>query len=278
MTRIVFHLLGEAFTKAVIPNVLQRNLEISTRQPTMLLRLSTRTRNPMKCIFRIATLLSLLGTVVGQGVLSRPVSHFSAEGVTPTVALVRLAIQTHVPVGIEEIDKNFARGTVTVSIDNGTLNDALLAILGKFQGYEWKEEDGVVLVTKTERKAKKNLFDVVLPEYRLRRRASLPEAANLLWMTLSLKLNPAIRGFAGSFAAPEFPHQIEPCDLRNMTVRSILNLLVRSGGSPGWIATVPVSQLDTLPSRGLWTILPADEAIAECIIQRTLDNMSFEGD
>jgi hypothetical protein len=219
-----------------------------------------------------------MGTSVAQGLLSTPIKNFFAQNDSPASVLVRLSLLSHVPFGIESIDETFAHSKINVAIQSGTLNEAYEAILGKMPGYKWEEYDGLILVRKTGSSSEKKLLEVILPRYWLRRRATLPEANNLLVMTLQSQLNPNIGGFAGTFAEQTFPKLLEPCDLRDVKVRSVIAYLVRSSGAPGWIATVPEDSQHELPPSGLWKIIPPDETTAQNTVSNVIASMRFSKD
>lgn len=81
-------------------------------------------------------------------------------------------------------------------------------------------------------------------------------------MTLTVRVDPSIRGFAGHFQAGPGP-RIGPFHESGKSVRELLNLLATSGSPSSWIAYGP-GVFKSEPLKGpFWVILEYAEPLEE---------------
>jgi hypothetical protein len=192
---------------------------------------------------------------IGQALLEKSVPGFSVTQANRLNALLQLAQQQRVPLGIEYVERQALVERISLNVLETSLENLLRMILPADRGYRWSVDDGVVLISNAKISAAPSLLDRVIPDYELKRPATLQEAALLLKMDLELELDPSIGGFAGNFAPGDTTRKIGPLHVKNRTVRQILNALVETAGGAAWIVPIPPRQPDKIPAQGLWRIL-----------------------
>jgi hypothetical protein len=167
-----------------------------------------------------------------------------------------LGQQERIPLGIEYVDRGALEEPIGRDFREATVSEIIRALLGEDKGYAWRVRDGVVNIShKPAAPGKENLFDRVLPDFRIPK-CSVAEASNALYMSLNSQLHPEVTGYAGEYSPGSSRDLIGPLEVRNATVRDILNRLVNSvNRKAAWIVQVPPGHLDELPSGGPWAIL-----------------------
>jgi hypothetical protein len=195
--------------------------------------------------------------------LQRPVAVFSANHVSMVEALLRLGQEQHVCFGIEYVDSHSLLDSISVLVNNATVDDVVREIVSHGKGYDFKQVDGIILVTNAGLPhGNKNLFDHVVPLFSTPR-ASVQEANNALWMQVQVDLNPTITGFAGHYPTGDREDIIDPIEEHLSSVRHLLNLIVGRSKGSSWIARVGQDQLSDVPPSGVWQILEYNRPIAE---------------
>lgn len=190
------------------------------------------------------------------GRVGKTIESFEVEQVTLVDALLRLAQQHHLPLGIEYVDLEALREPIKLKLTQTSIAEALDAIVAQSKGYEWRLSEGVVIVSHVGVPSGRgqNLLDRTLPQFAIPK-CTLAEASNLLRMALDRDLHPDIRGWAGSYNPGSGEKLIGPLTLRNVTVREALNRLVHDLKDAAWVIHVPPGNLDKLPNHGLWTVI-----------------------
>ena len=190
------------------------------------------------------------------------VPEFTATDTTLVGVLLRLGQVARVPIGIEYVDRRALTEPVSVKLGVGTsLEQALNQILSQESGYSWHAYSGVIVISNAKGHNFPTLLDQVLPTYDLPRATTLEQANAVLYMDIVLVQDPSIRGFAGEYSPANTRPSIAPIRLSNVTVRDVLNHLVRCDGSAAWIVHAPASKMAQLPKNGqLWLIVPYNES------------------
>lgn len=195
-------------------------------------------------------------------VLTRHVKTLPLQAPSLVDALLELGKHAKQPFGIEYIDIQELQKPLRVDVPDGTLDNALRAILAGRKGYSWHVEDGVVVVTHASLpKGQGNLLNKVLPSFSVAR-CSPQEAAVQLYMAVDLSLHPGIRGFAGDYSPGLWGKTVGPLNLTNITVREVLNRIASEARQIAWVIQVAPQDMDRLPSSGLWSLVDYEDASA----------------
>jgi len=191
-----------------------------------------------------------------QAKLAGQVKGYDNGGAPLIPTLLSIADAYDLPMGIEKVTKEALARPATIKLEKGSLSRLLDLCVGQAPGYSWALRDGVVHVFGAKELAEPtNLFNLLVPSFEIREQ-NLNVANSRLRMTvLFAKERPA--GIAGShLGSSEFDDQRITFAARNVTLREILNSLVRLHAKSAWIARVPPERLSQLPQAGLWQILP----------------------
>lgn len=188
--------------------------------------------------------------------LSRRVPSFQGQGLCLVDALLKLGQQEQIPLGIEYISREALEKPVGTDMDETTVGKIVQALLRGDKSYNWEVRGSVLNIShKTLPSGNANLLDRVLPEFAIPQ-CSVAEASNVLYMTLDQQLHPWVKGYAGEYNPGDLQNRVGPFQLRNATVREILNRLVSGASkSAAWIVRVPADHLGELPTHGFWTII-----------------------
>lgn len=188
------------------------------------------------------------------------VDSFRADKVSLIDALLQLARQEQIPLGIEYVDFEALEKPIAVNLGPATISEVLDAILKQGSGYSWSVQDCVVNVSHASISENSgNLLNTRLPRFSVPS-VSLQEGSHVLEMTLDHEIHPQVQRWFGSFPAGTSPKRIGPLDLHNITVKQAVNRLVAEAGGAAWIVQVPPGKLGRLPSYGLWRIIEYDTA------------------
>lgn len=190
----------------------------------------------------------------------RSVKSFTSSGKSALDTLLLFCQQERIPLGVEYVDQALLRTPVKVKVSGSTVTEVLDKILGPLEGYRWIIEDGVIVVThmSLEPPDNQNILRLKIPHFKTSE-STLAEASNILWMTIDRQLNPGVRGWAGNYPPGNTLIKMGPFNLKNLSVRTILNHLVAEHGSAGWIVNVPPGNLGELTSWGLWRMIEYEE-------------------
>jgi hypothetical protein len=208
-------------------------------------------------IFGIASpqFLGNAQTEPGSALLSKPVTSFTAQGLSLVDALLQLGQQEEIPLGIEYVDRESQETPTIVKMEKTTVGAILEKLVAQERGCSWRVREGVLTVTQgSAEPARENLLNRMIPQFSVSR-CSVSEASNLLWMDLEQQLDPTIKGFAGDFFPADGQNLIGPLTMRNAPVWRVLNRLVTVNQKGAWIVQVANGRLDKLPGYGLWRIV-----------------------
>ena len=154
------------------------------------------------------------------------------------ITLGNLARQCQIPMGID-METATTDKAVSIDIANGTVADALNAILAQEPAYKWSEVDGVINVEP--RQNPNSILDVRISEFRVRHAdegavhralVSLPEIQK--WLSDNHLVERTVLSVDIMFGKdkPRFPEI--SLSMRGATLRTILNRIVRLRGFDGW--------------------------------------------
>lgn len=188
------------------------------------------------------------------------VESFSANGIPRIAALMNLARQHRVPLGVEYAGPELVM-PVTLNLTNTDVATVIKALFPTTLGFQVSMRGTVpVIGHRALPPPARNALDVVLARVAIREAMPMQRAASVVWMTLAQQLDPTIGGFAGSELGTPEP-RIQPMELRRITVRDALNRLAREDGNAGWFVTVSPGQLDRGWKKGapaMWSVVQYD--------------------
>ena len=190
-----------------------------------------------------------------HALLSERVDSYSARGLRLEDALLRLGAQEGIPLGLEYVSREGVEKPVNADFHGATVGHILERLLAGRGGYTWEVRGGVLDISqKSVSASKENLLNCVLPEFVIRR-CTVADASNALYMTLNTRLHPEITGYAGDYNPGDIRNLVGPLNLRNPSVREVLNLLVNADKKGAWIVRAQPGSLGQLPPGGFWTII-----------------------
>jgi hypothetical protein len=203
---------------------------------------------------------------------------FTAQNISGLTALLKLGCEQHLPMGIRYVDLQLAQKPINITLRRPRMQEVIEAIMSHEKYCAWKLAHGFLSVTRAGASVGgQNLLATRLPDFSSPR-VSLQQASQLLYMSLSLRLHPDIRGFAGNYYPGLTQNMVGPLHLQGYTVSQILDRIVQEYGDAAWVVTVPAQQLDTLTPAGLWMIIdykdPASDHAAKQILDRLLKYQS----
>jgi hypothetical protein len=224
------------------------------------------------CCCFLAVLLPLAGRALTKTAAQTPqftvkarlafqVKDFDNQSKPLIPTLLRLAVDYHLPIGIEKVDKAGLDQPITVKLQQGTVARALELCISQVPGYAWTVQDGVVLVYGIrELKNPSNLLNYVIPDFAVTNE-TLDNANMNLRKILSLASETPGGTYVGSYiGTPQLRTKRISLTVRNATVRHILNRLTALHGEVVWLAQVPPEELShtPTPSAGLWRFFLRD--------------------
>jgi hypothetical protein len=212
-------------------------------------------------------LLSPISSLYGQTSsaspnLSRKVAFFSVKQQNLIDALLYFGTQEHFPIGIDYVDKAAFQQRMNLEFRERSLAEILDALTHPL-GYRWSMLGAVVSVTHDGALVEKsNLLNTRIPEFRIGE-TSMHEASLALSLHLYFVLNPKIGGIAGDSPGGNRDFRVGPFDLKNATVRDILNHIVSQHSNGAWIVQQPPWTVGKDLGYGLWKVLEYDRTDAE---------------
>lgn len=193
---------------------------------------------------------------------SRPVQFFAVKQRNLIDALLSFGQQERVPIAIEYIDKPAFRQLITFEFRNRLASDILDAIT-QAVGYQWHSSGHVVTVThRGALVGKSNLLNTRIPQFRIGE-TSMHEASLALYLHLYFVLNPHSNGIVGDSPGGNPAFMAGPFDLKNATIREILNEIVSQHGNGAWVVQQPPWTMGKDLGRGLWKVVEYDRADAD---------------
>jgi hypothetical protein len=190
-----------------------------------------------------------------RNALAAQVEKFDNQGKPLIETLLRIADKFHLPMGVEKVERQSLEEPIQVQFQSGTVSQLLNFCLKKSSGYRWTQDSGAILISGTVKDIPPDsLFNFTIPEFKANH-IDLDQASDRLGITLIfLKEKPS--GLASSYLGDaKLSDVFISLEMRNATVRHILNRLVAAHGKAVWIARVPLKQTNKRPSAGLWKVL-----------------------
>jgi hypothetical protein len=130
-------------------------------------------------------------------------------------------------------------------------------------GYRWFITGAVVLVTHDGALVgKSNLLNTRIPRFQIEE-TSMHEASLAVSLHLYFVLNPNTGGIAGDSPGGNLAFRVGPFDLKNASVRDILNQIVSQHSNGAWIVQQPPWKMGNDLAYGLWKVLEYDRTDAE---------------
>jgi hypothetical protein len=221
----------------------------------------------MRVIAIAIVLLSPISALYGQTRsaspnLSRKVAFFSVKQQNLIDALLSFGAQEHLPIGIDYIDKAAFQQRMNLEFRERSVREILDALTHPL-GYRWSMVGAVVSVTHDGALVEKsNLLNTRIPQFRIGE-MSMREASLALSLHLYFVLNPKSDGIAGDSPGGNLAFRVGPFDLKNATVRGILNQIVSQHRNGAWIVQQPPWTMGKDLGYGLWKVLEYDRTDAE---------------
>src|SRR5579859_5722263 len=194
--------------------------------------------------------------------LSRKVAFFSVKQQNLIDALLSFGAQEHIPIGVDYIDKAAFQKRRSREFRERNVREILDALTHPL-GYRWSMAGAVVSVTHDGALVEKsNLLNTRIPQFRIGE-TSMHEASLALRLHLYFVLNPKSGGIAGDSPGGNLAFRVGPFDLKNTTVRDILNQIVSQHSNGAWIVQQPPWTMRKDLGFGLWKVLEYDRTDAE---------------
>ena len=221
----------------------------------------------MRAIAFAIVLLYPFGALYGQTRsappnLSRKVAFFSVKQRNLIDALLSFGAQERFPIAIDYIDKAAFQQRVNLEFREHSVREILDALTHPL-GYRWSVARAVVSVTHDGALVgKSNLLNTRIPQFRIGE-TSMHEASLALSLDLYFVLNPKSGGIAGDSPGGNLAFRVGPFDLKNATVRDILNRIVSQHSNGAWIVQQPPWTMGKDLGYGLWKVMEYDRTDAE---------------
>jgi hypothetical protein len=194
--------------------------------------------------------------------LSRKVAFFSVKQENLIDALLSFGAQEHVPIGMEYIDYAAFQKQMNLEFRERSVREILDALTHPL-GYVWSMSGAVVSLTHDGALVgKSNLLNTRIPQFRIGE-ISMHEASLALSLHLYFVVNPKSGGIAGDSPGGNQAFRVGPFDLKNATVRDILNRIVSQHSNGAWIVQQPPWTMGKDLGAGLWKVLEYDSTDAE---------------
>src|SRR6267143_4018165 len=152
---------------------------------------------------------------------SRPVRSFNIRDLNMIDALLQLGREQQIPMGIEDIDATAFRSRITLHAQDTTVG-RLLDTITHAQGYSWLPEGNVVTLTHNGAlQGRKNLLNLRISEFTIKREVTLQAASQLLLGKLYSVQHPHPTGIVGDYPSGNPQFRVGPWTMRNAVVRQI---------------------------------------------------------
>jgi hypothetical protein len=193
---------------------------------------------------------------------SRRVPFFAVKQRNLIDALLSFGGQEHIPIGIEYIDKAAFQQRISFEFRKRNVKEILDAITQPV-GYRWFINGPVVLVTHDGALVgKSNLLNTPIPRFRIGE-TTMHEASLALSLHLCFTLNPNSGGTAGDAPGGNLAFRVGPFDVKNTSVRGILNQIVSQHCNGAWVVQQPPWTMGKDLGYGLWKMLEYDRTDGE---------------
>lgn len=193
---------------------------------------------------------------------SRKVEKFKVHERNMIDALLMFGQQERLGIGIDYIKAEAFKQKINLEFHNATLGDVLDTITRRF-GYVWSSHDRVLTVTHAgAMRGRRNLLNQRIETFKVSA-MPLELAGCRLRTTLYFAVNPSSKGVVGDCPYGGAEHTIEGLEMKNVTVRQILDALVAQHGNGAWIVQQPPWTMDKDLGYGFWKLLAYDRPDGE---------------
>ncbi len=193
---------------------------------------------------------------VGESLTEKTVTSFRAGNVPLDDALLLLAQQENLPMGIEYIDERSLTQPLSIETGPTKVSSVLKLILSHAHGYKYSVQYGVIIIGHTGLpQSNRNLLGYKLASFEAPRR-SLDDLSRYLQISLAHELHPDVKGWAWDYIPARPVVLAGPLSYRNASIEQILCGVVSNGTPAAWVLTVTPARLQAKDSGELWHILP----------------------
>jgi hypothetical protein len=192
-----------------------------------------------------------------SSILKKRVGSFRVSGLPALDALLDFGQREQIPLGVEYVSREAVEVPTTVDLHEATVTEILEAICPKNRGYRWAVEQDVVVVTHSRvPPGKQNLLNRAIPAFSVGR-TPLQSANVALNMTLFPRVYPRPEpyGFVNIGEPGDPKDLVGPLNLKNPSVRRVLNELVRQNRNAAWVVTVRPENMGRFDMGKHWRIL-----------------------
>lgn len=196
-----------------------------------------------------------LAAQIGGTQTHASVPSFSVDGVPRIDAVLMLAKRQSIPLGIEYVGPRLFE-PVTVRLGSTDVRAVVRALLPASVGFQLSEDSGVLVISHGDVPVDANVLDVRFSGLSIPRTSGL-EASAILWTKVIWLLRPNA-GIVSSTLGDDAV-EVGPFELQDVTVRDVLNRIVREHGRMAWATKGGPQVLDPKRRVGCpWLLLDYD--------------------
>jgi len=200
--------------------------------------------------------------VASSADLSRHIAVFEVHDRNMIDALLLFGQQEHIGIGIDYIDVAALEQRFTIQLRAATFADVLDVITHRF-GYRWSTNGRVVRITHPGATVgSRSLLDTRIAKFKVSE-MPLEQVDCNLKIAFYFALNPKSSGIVGDCPYGGIEYRIDGLDVKNATVRQILDALVSQHGNGAWVVQQPPWTMDKDLGYGLWKVLAYDKTDGE---------------
>ncbi len=180
-------------------------------------------------------------------------SHLKLARVTRLDAVMALAGNAKVPLGVVCPDPEFMGAEISLETNRQTMAEALSAVIAGASDMRLDVDHGVIVVQRIALPPECAFLDSVIPVL-IVPKDTVVHVSALLWMTLEPQLDASKTGFMGILHPDANDRDIGPAELRGRRVRDVLNWMVREHGAAAWVSW-PCLEVGSAASDQLWKLV-----------------------
>lgn len=174
----------------------------------------------------------------------KPLAGFESHREPAIQAILRLGLESKVPIGIIETDEQLCKAKVDVAAQGQTPLQIIAALIAQVSGYSWSVKDGVLSVQPANMPdGPVRLLSIAIPRFAAPE-GTLDSQRAILWMQIRGVLEPG-EGTAVSVMRSLKAQTFPPIDMSNATVEQILDRIVSRAPGGAWV-------LFPLPKQSEW--------------------------
>lgn len=201
-----------------------------------------------------------------QDKLASPVATFDSAGSTLMEALVRLAYEHRIPMGLEYVDRLAVTQPLALKTRHESLRRVIELLVAQLPGYRVAFSGGLVDVySPAARDNPSNVLNTVLADFQVSN-ADTHRASAELAAGLARELDPHSM-VVNSIATGQWGDETVSVRLRGKKIYEILNAITAQNGSALWCVVVPPGKLSNR-GRTVWYIYPLDSRFHDSVIQQ----------